>query len=137
VIASGKEHNVLLRLCSGEAIGTHLKATAIKTVAKKQWLADHLRTDGKLILDPGAVKVIKTEGKSLLPIGVTEVIGGFERGDVVACTDGDGVEVARGIVNYSSHEVARIKGETSQKIETTLGYVEEPELIHRDNLVVL
>ena len=137
VIASGKEHNVLLRLCDGEAIGTHLKATKMKTDAKKQWLADHLRTDGKLILDTGAVNVIKTEGKSLLPVGVTEVLGSFERGDVVSCIDGVGNEVARGIVNYNSHEVLRIKGKASQKIEPILGYVEESELIHRDNLVVL
>ncbi|MFW5432590.1 MAG: glutamate 5-kinase [Methylophilaceae bacterium] len=137
VIASGKEKNVLLRLCDGEALGTHLKATKTKIVAKKQWLADHLRTDGKLKLDAGAVKVLKTEGKSLLPIGVTEVIGSFSRGDVVACIDDAGNEVARGIVNYHSQEVVRIKGEASQKIEQILGYAEESELIHRDNLVVL
>ena len=137
VIASGKEKNVLLRLCDGEAIGTHLKATAIKTVAKKQWLADHLRTDGKLKLDTGAVKVLKAEGKSLLPIGVIEVIGNFERGDVVACVDEAGNEVARGIVNYPSQEAVKIKGKASTQIEQILGYVEESELIHRDNLAVL
>lgn len=137
IIASGKEDKVLQRLCSGEAVGTHLKATEMKTVAKKQWLADHLRMDGKLKLDAGAVKVLKAEGKSLLPIGVTEVIGDFGRGDVVACIDAAGVEVARGIVNYNSQDVVRIKGESSQRIEKILGYVEESELIHRDNLVVL
>ncbi len=137
VIASGKEANVLPRLCAGEAIGTHLKATEIKTEAKKQWLADHLRVDGQLVLDAGAVSVLQADGKSLLPIGVTDVLGSFDRGDVVACVDKDGHEIARGIVNYHAQEVARIKGEASQKIEQILGYVEEPELIHRDNLVVL
>jgi len=137
IIASGREENVLPRLCAGEAIGTHLKATEIKTEAKKQWLADHLRVGGKLILDDGAVKVLQSDGKSLLPIGVTDVEGSFDRGDVVTCVDAQGREVARGIVNYHAQEVTRIKGEASQKIEQILGYVEESELIHRDNLVLL
>lgn len=137
IIASGREENVLLRLSNGEAVGTHLKATKMKTVAKKQWLADHLRTDGKLVLDDGAVKALKTEGKSLLPIGVVEILGSFERGDVVVCVDHAGNEIARGIVNYNSQEAARIKGHASQQIEKILAYVEESELIHRDNLVVL
>ncbi len=137
VIASGKETQVLQRLCVGEAIGTHLKATEIKTEAKKQWLADHLRVGGKLVLDAGAVSALKVDGKSLLPIGVTKVLGSFDRGDVVTCVDEAGQEVARGIVNYHAQEVASIQGEASQKIEQILGYVEEAELIHRDNLVVL
>lgn len=137
IIASGKEDSVLQRLCAGEAIGTHLKATEIKTEAKKQWLADHLRVDGKLVLDAGAVNVLRADGKSLLPIGVMQVLGSFDRGDVVTCVDAEGHEVARGIVNYHAQEVARIKGEASQKIEKILGYVEEAELIHRDNLVLL
>lgn len=137
IIASGLEDNVLVRLHQGEALGTHLKATSVKTVAKKQWLADHLRTDGKLILDGGAVTALKTEGKSLLPVGVLDMLGNFERGDVVACIDQSGQEVARGIVNYNAQEVKLIKGESSQQIAQLLGYVEEPELIHRDNLVVL
>jgi glutamate 5-kinase len=137
IIASGLEKNVLLRLSDGEAIGTHLTSTKTKTVAKKQWLADHLRTDGKLVLDAGATNALKAEGKSLLPIGVTEVLGSFERGDVVACIDIAGKEIARGIVNYNSQEIKRIKGRVSQQIETVLGYVEESELIHRDNLVLI
>jgi len=137
IIASGLERNVLLRLYEGEAIGTHLKSTKTKTVAKKQWLADHLRTDGKLVLDDGAIHALKTDGKSLLSIGVKETIGHFGRGDVVACIDVTGKEIARGIVNYNSQETSRIKGHASQQIEQILGYVEEPELIHRDNLVVL
>ncbi|HAF00233.1 MAG TPA: glutamate 5-kinase [Methylophilaceae bacterium] len=137
VIASGREPNVLVRLSAGEAIGTHLESTQMKTVAKKQWLADHLRLGGKLILDAGAVAVLTKQGKSLLAIGVVDIIGSFERGDVVACVDEHGTELARGIVNYNSQEVARIKRKPSQEIEQILGYIEESELIHRDNLVVL
>lgn len=137
VIASGREQHVLLRLANGEAIGTHLEATQMKTAARKQWLADHLRTSGKLVLDAGAVKVLQNEGKSLLPIGVTAVEGYFERGDVVACVDTQGKEIARGLVNYSASEAARIMRKASSEIETMLGYVDEPELIHRDNLIVV
>jgi glutamate 5-kinase len=137
VIASGREKDVLLRLSAGEAIGTHLKSSQIKTLAKKQWLADHLRVGGKLVLDAGAVKVLKTDGKSLLPIGVIEVQGSFERGDVVACLNEESVEVARGIVNYNSQQAARIMRKASSEIEKILGYVEESELIHRDNLIVI
>jgi len=137
IIASGNEKDVLLRLHRGELIGTHLKSTKAKNVAKKQWLADHLRTGGKLVLDAGAIDALRVEGKSLLSIGVLDVVGSFERGDVVACVDGVGNEVSRGIVNYNSQEVMRIKGHASHQIEQILGYVEESELIHRDNLVVL
>ena len=137
VIASGREPNVLTRLSAGEAIGTHLQSTQIKTLAKKQWLADHLRLGGALVLDAGAVKVLKTDGKSLLPIGVINVQGQFERGDVVACVDGQNVEVARGIVNYNSLEAARIMRKSSSEIEKILGYVEELELIHRDNMILI
>lgn len=136
IIASGREPDVLVRLSENEAIGTHLQATQIKTAAKKQWLADHLRLGGKLILDAGAVKVLKTDGKSLLPIGVTNVMGNFERGDVVACIDEAGLEVARGIVNYNSTDVFKIMRKASYEIVKILGYVEELELIHRDNLIV-
>ena len=137
IIASGREKNVLVRLAAGEVIGTHLQTTEMKTTARKQWLADHLQLRGKLTLDAGAVKVIKQDGKSLLPIGVTYVEGSFERGEVVACCDENGVEVARGLVNYSAMEAARIMRNSSKDIEKILGYVEEAELIHRDNLVLL
>ncbi len=137
IIASGREPNVLVRLSAGEAIGTHLQAGKMKIVAKKQWLADHLRIGGKLVLDAGAANVLTKEGKSLLAIGVVEVQGTFERGDVVACINSDGVELARGIVNYNSQEVSRIKRKPSHEIEAILGYVEESELIHRDNMVLL
>lgn len=137
IIASGREPSVLVRLSAGEAIGTHLEAGQMKIVAKKQWLADHLRIGGKLVLDAGAVNVLTKEGKSLLAIGVVDVQGAFERGDVVACVNADGAELARGIVNYNSQEVSRIKRKPSHEIEQILGYVEESELIHRDNMVLL
>ncbi len=137
VIASGREKDVLVRLSAGEAIGTHLETSQIKTAARKQWLADHLRMSGKLVLDAGAVRVLTSDGKSLLPIGVTAVEGYFERGDVVACVDESGREVARGLVNYSASETARIMRKPSQQIADILGYVDEAELIHRDNLILL
>lgn len=137
IIASGREADVLVRLAAGERIGTHLQTTEMKTTARKQWLADHLQLRGKLSLDAGAIKVLKLEGKSLLAIGVTAVEGHFERGEVVACCDADGHEIARGLVNYSSAEALRIMRQPSADIEKILGYVEASELIHRDNLVLM
>lgn len=137
VIASGREANVLVRLASGEAVGTHLRTEQAKMLAKKQWMADHLRVSGELHLDAGAVKVLLTDGKSLLPVGVIGVEGSFERGDVVACLDPQGQTVARGLVNYSSAETARILRQPSSEIASILGYVDEAELIHRDNLILM
>ncbi len=137
IIASGRETNVLVRLAEGELIGTHLRATQMKVMAKKQWMADHLRVQGKVVLDDGAVKVLMQDGKSLLPIGVTAVEGQFERGDVIACVDSVGKEIARGLVNYSASETSKIKRQPSTEIANILGYVDELELIHRDNLVLL
>lgn len=137
IIASGREPDVLVRLAAGEAIGTHLHAQQIKIWARKQWLADHLRLGGRVLLDAGAVKALREDGKSLLPIGVTAVEGAFERGEVVACLDADKNEIARGLVNYSAAETARILRKPSSEIERILGYVDGPELIHRDNLVLL
>jgi glutamate 5-kinase len=137
VIASGREPGVLVRLARGEAIGTHLRAESMSLAARKQWIADHLQLAGRLVLDPGAVRAVAREGKSLLPIGVTGCAGHFERGAVVGCYDGEGREVARGLVNYSAQETARILRRPSSEIEAVLGYVDEPELIHRDNLVLL
>lgn len=137
VIASGREANVLVRLASGEAVGTHLRTEQAKMLAKKQWMADHLRVSGELHLDAGAVKVLRTDGKSLLPVGVIGVEGSFERGDVVACLDPQGQTVARGLVNYSSAETARILRQPSSEIASILGYVDEAELIHRDNLILM
>ncbi len=105
--------------------------------ARKQWLADHLQVSGKIRLDDGAVRALRMDGKSLLPIGVIEVNGDFERGAVVAILDGHGNDIARGLVNYSSDEACRIARHPSNEIEAMLGYVDELELIHRDNLVVL
>jgi glutamate 5-kinase len=137
VIASGREPNVLTRLAQGEAIGTLLEAERSSLAARKQWLADHVRLAGRVILDDGAVHALVRDGKSLLPIGVVEVVGAVGRGEVVGCFAPDGREVARGLVNYGSQEAARIARRPSSEIESVLGYVDEPELIHRDNLVLL
>jgi glutamate 5-kinase len=137
VIASGREENVLLRLAAGEPIGTALAAERPTLVARKQWLADHLQVRGQLTLDAGAVRAVQVDGKSLLPIGVVAVAGHFERGEVVSCLDEASREVARGLVNYSASETRRILRTPSSEIEGRLGYVDEPELIHRDNLVLL
>lgn len=137
VIASGREKDVLIKLATGAAIGTHLRAEQIKILAKKQWLADHLRLGGRLILDAGAIKALQQDGKSLLPIGVVAVEGSFERGDVVACVDAQGTEIARGLVNYTSIETARILRHPSNAIEAILGYVETAELVHRDNMILV
>lgn len=136
VIASGREHDVLLRLASGEVIGSCLVADLAPIAAKKQWLADQLQMRGRLVLDAGAVKVLAQEGKSLLPIGVAAIEGEFERGDVVACVSPQGEEVARGLVNYGASDARRIIGRPSAEIESILGFVEEAELIHRDNLIL-
>jgi glutamate 5-kinase len=109
----------------------------VPLAARKQWLADHLTVTGRLRLDAGAVKALARDGKSLLPIGVVDVSGTFVRGEVVACLDPAGSEIARGLVNYSSEEARRIMRRPSGEIEALLGYVDEPELIHRDNLVLL
>jgi glutamate 5-kinase len=137
VIASGHEPDVLPRLLRGENIGTLLVATALPLDARKQWLADHLQVSGKLRLDGGAVRALRVDGKSLLPIGVTEVSGDFARGEVVALLDADGNDIARGLANYNAAEARRIARRASHEIEGILGYVDEPELVHRDNLVLL
>jgi glutamate 5-kinase len=137
VIASGRERNVLTRLAQGECIGSELQAVVPVWSARKQWLADHLRLRGRVVLDDGAVQALLREGKSLLPIGVTDVEGEFGRGDVVACVDSQGHECARGLINYSSADTRRILRQPSSQIARILGSMTEPELMHRDNLVVL
>ena len=137
VIASGNEPDVLVRLAAGEAIGTLLSAQTTPLAARKQWLADHLQLAGRLGLDPGAAKALRSGGKSLLPVGVKSVEGEFERGAVVACLSPEGAEIARGLVNYNAQESRRIAGRASNEIEAILGYIDGPELIHRDNLVLL
>lgn len=137
VIASGHEADVLIRLAQGEVIGTQLLAETMTLAARKQWLADHLQIRGNVTLDEGAVKALATGGKSLLSIGVTDVSGNFGRGEVVGCLDSHGNEIARGLANYNAAETRRILRRASNEIEAILGYVGEPEFIHRDNLVLL
>lgn len=137
IIASGREQNVLLRLADGERVGTQLLAGQATVAARKQWLADHLQVRGRVTLDAGATKALLVDGKSLLPVGVCDTAGDFERGEVVSCLDENGREIARGLINYSSIETSRILRTPSNQIESKLGYVDEPELIHRDNLVLL
>ncbi len=136
VIASGREPDVLLRLAAGEMIGTQLTAATEVLTARKQWLADHLLLKGRVVVDAGAAKAVRSGGRSLLPIGVIEVDGEFQRGDVIACLDPEGCEIARGLVNYSSAQTRQIARRPTGEIEAVLGFIEEPELIHRDNLVL-
>ncbi|MFZ5519620.1 MAG: glutamate 5-kinase [Pseudomonadota bacterium] len=136
VIAWGREPDVLLRLAAGEAIGTLFIAATAKLAARKQWMADHLQLRGAVIIDEGAVVKLRDEGKSLLPIGVLEVVGDFHRGDVIAVRDALGNEVARGLANYASGEARLIARRPSGEIERLLGFVTEPEMIHRTNLVL-
>ncbi|MDP1558200.1 MAG: glutamate 5-kinase [Nitrosomonas sp.] len=137
IIASGHETAVLTRLAQGESIGTRLLATMPVLAARKQWLADYLQVRGSITLDVGATKALIAEGKSLLPIGVTKVSGDFERGEAVACLDLEGHEIARGLINYNAIETRKIMRKASSEIEIILGYVDEPELVHRNNLVLL
>jgi glutamate 5-kinase len=135
-IASGHEPDVLSRLARGEPVGTALEPRQAPLAARKQWLAGQLKVRGRLALDDGASRVLRTEGRSLLAVGVRGVQGTFERGEMVACDGPDGHEIARGLVNYSAEETRRIMGQSSDRIVDLLGYVDEPELIHRDNLVL-
>ena len=136
VIAWGREPDVLLRLARGEAIGTALLAATPKLTARKQWMVDHLQLRGAVTVDAGAAVKLRDEGKSLLPIGVTQVQGGFHRGDVISVQTTEGVELARGLANYSASEARLIARKPSSEFEAVLGYAAEPELIHRDNLVL-
>jgi glutamate 5-kinase len=136
VIAWGREPNVLLRLAAGERIGSALVARTAKLTARKQWMLDHLQLRGAVVIDDGAVQKLRDEGKSLLPIGVLEVQGDFQRGDVIAVRGVGGKELARGLANYSSTETRLIARKPSTQIEVALGYVNEPELVHRTNLVL-
>ena len=136
VIAWGREPDVLLRLSRGESIGTLLVAPTQKQQARKQWMADHLQLRGSVHVDAGAVIKLRDEGKSLLPIGMVSVEGEFSRGDVIAVRDEQGREIARGLANYASAEARLLCRKASTDIERLLGYVAEPEIVHRDNLVV-
>ncbi len=137
LIAGGRTEQVLLRLRAGEMLGTLLVAEQQPQAARKRWIAGQLQTRGTLVLDDGAVKVLREQGRSLLAVGVKQVTGNFTRGDMVVCTDGQGREVARGLINYSSAETRKIIGVSSERIEVLLGYKDDDELVHRDNLVLL
>lgn len=137
VIASGREPDVLLRLARGEIVGTQLLAGHAKLAARKQWMADHLQLRGWVTVDDGAARRLRAQGASLLPVGVVDVQGDFERGDVIAVRDGAGAEVARGLSNYAASQARRIMRHASIDIESILGFSEEPELVHRDNMVFL
>ncbi|BFM08890.1 glutamate 5-kinase [Halioxenophilus aromaticivorans] len=136
VVVGGRLSQVLRRIAQGETIGTVFVADQQPQQARKQWLAGHLQNRGSLMLDDGAVRVLQQKGKSLLAVGVTAVNGEFTRGDMVLCLDSRGREIARGLVNYSARDVAKIKGQPTEQIAELLGYKDEDELIHRDNLVV-
>lgn len=137
IIASGAEENILQRIAKGEITGTMLTADTEPMAARKQWLANQLKISGKLFLDEGASHALLKSGVSLLAIGVVKVEGDFQRGEVVSCLDQHGNEIARGLVNYDAKESEKIKGQNTEKFENILGYVDEEELIHRDNLVLL
>ncbi|MBB3643179.1 MULTISPECIES: glutamate 5-kinase [Variovorax] len=137
VIAWGREADALLRLAKGESIGTLLVAQTAKHQARKRWMADHLQLRGSVVVDAGAAAKVRAEGKSLLPIGMTGVSGEFSRGDVIAVRDADGVELARGLANYSSVEARLLCRKPSSEFERLLGYVAEPEMVHRDNMVLM
>ncbi len=136
VIVGGRNPKILTAVANGEDVGTLLSATQQPIAARKQWLAGQLQVKGQLILDSGAARVLTQQGRSLLAVGVTDVKGKFSRGDLVSCLDSDGLEIARGLVNYSAAETARIKGKSTEAIAGILGYLEDKELIHRDNMVL-
>jgi glutamate 5-kinase len=137
LIASGRRERVVEAISRGESVGTLLVPVQEPQAARKRWLAGQLQVRGSLTLDAGAVRVLRERGSSLLAVGVCGVKGGFSRGEAVVCLDQSGREVARGLVNYDAQETARIMGQPSSRIESILGYVDEKELIHRDNLVLL
>lgn len=137
LIASGREENVIVRVAAGELLGSWLQPERGRVAARKQWLAGHLKSRGALVLDDGAVKALRKEGTSLLPVGVKDAQGTFSRGDMVICVDERGGLVARGLVNYSVDETLKLLGKASSSIGDILGYKGEPELIHRDDLVII
>lgn len=137
VVVGGRERDVICRVAQGENLGTLLTPEQGTWAARKRWLAGHLQTKGTLVLDAGAVRVLRESGKSLLPVGVKSANGDFARGEMVVCVDESGQEIARGLVNYDVEATRKIIGHSSEEIVTLLGYSEESELIHRDNLVIL
>jgi len=136
VIAGGRIERVLPRLYAGEAVGTLLVAKQQPQTARKRWLSGQLQVKGRLVVDEGAARVLCQQGRSLLAVGVKSLTGSFNRGDMVACVDLQGRELARGLVNYGAKDALRILGRSSGEFESILGYGGDDELIHRDNLVV-
>jgi glutamate 5-kinase len=136
IIVGGRNANILHQVAAGDEVGTLLSAGQKPLAARKQWLAGHLQVKGQLVLDAGAVNVLTQQGRSLLAVGVRQVVGTFTRGDLVSCVNADGLEIARGLVNYNANEAALIQGQSTESIAGILGYREDDELIHRDNLVV-
>jgi len=136
IVANGRETDILLRLRQDEMLGTLFVTDQEPLVARKQWLAGHLQVKGEVWLDAGAVSVLQQQGKSLLAVGVTNIVGDFSRGEMVQIKDHQGALIGRGLINYNAQEAEQIKGLGSERIAATLGYVNEPELIHRDNLVL-
>jgi glutamate 5-kinase len=137
VIASGRSENILQRLALGEVLGTLLLPDDDRFTARKQWLASHLQTAGRVVLDVGAVKAIVEQGRSLLPVGIKAVEGNFERGEVVECVDETGKQIALGLANYNAVETKLIIGQSSDKISPLLGYINDEEFMHRDNMAVV
>lgn len=137
LLAWGREPEVLRQVAAGKQLGTLLRPSQTPLVARKQWLAVQLQVKGRLHLDAGAVRAVRAAGKSLLPVGVTAIEGRFVRGDLVSCLDPGGMEIARGLVNYDTEQALLLIGKTTRRIETLLGHVDDPELIHRDNLVLV
>ena len=137
LIASGRRRGVIAEVAAGNDVGTWLRTGKQPQNARKQWLASMVQIQGSLELDAGAVRVLRESGRSLLPVGVRGVHGNFARGDMVSCRDPDGLEVARGLVNYGADDTRRIMGSASSQIESILGYEYDEELIHRDNLVLV
>jgi glutamate 5-kinase len=137
VIAAGATNNVIQSVLKGDVIGTHFLPDIEPLLARKRWLAGQLQVKGQLVLDNGAVDMLKNNGKSLLAVGVKWATGQFERGELVSCLDQNGVEIARGLVNYGSEETRKIAGKSSADFQSILGYADDLELIHRDNLVLI
>ena len=136
LIAHGNQPDILLRLMQGEPLGTLFTVDNDRLIARKQWLAAHLQTAGRVVLDAGAVQAVRAQRRSLLPVGVQAVEGRFGRGDVVECVDTSGERVAVGRINFSSTEVARIQGQPSDQISRILGENASSVLIHRDYMAV-
>ena len=137
ILANGRVESILTMISKGASVGTILTADTAPVTARKQWLAGHLQVRGKLVVDSGAAEVLRQQGRSLLPVGVVDVQGDFERGELVSCQDESGRELARGLVNYDAEEARLIKGVSSKRIIEILGYCDDEELIHRNNLVLV